>query len=62
MGAPNFYIGYKIGHAKYCVFFHDGVKSHPDGSEFYDLRIFKNKKDLNTFVKVLKTEDIRKNK
>jgi len=39
----------KIGHSKYVVSYHNGVKKHKDGSEFYDISIFKNKKDLATF-------------
>lgn len=42
-----------VGKAKYVVSFHDGIKKHSDGSAFYDLRSFKNKKDFNTFVKNL---------
>jgi hypothetical protein len=30
----------------YLVDFHDGVKTHPDGSAFYDLRIAHNQKEL----------------
>ena len=33
-----------IGTAKYVVNFHDGIKRHNDGSRFYDIRIFSNKK------------------
>lgn len=42
-----------VGKAKYVVSFHDGIKKHSDGSAFYDLISFKNKKDFNTFVKNL---------
>ena len=38
------------GKAKYVVNFHDGEKKHKDGSEFYDIRIFKNIKDLKEFT------------
>jgi hypothetical protein len=43
-----------VGKAKYTVNFHDGVKTHKDGSPFYDMRIFKNKTDLNNFIAKLK--------
>ena len=43
-----------IGKAKYVISYHDGVKKHNDGSDFYDIRIFSNKKDRDTFVKTLK--------
>jgi len=49
----KFYIQYGIGHAKYVVNFHNGIQKHNDGSPFYDIRIFKNKKKLNTFVSEL---------
>jgi hypothetical protein len=45
-----------VGKAKYTVNFHDGVKTHKDGSPFYDMRIFKNKTDLNNFIAKLKKE------
>jgi hypothetical protein len=45
-----FYIQYGIGHAKYVVNFHDGIKKHPDGSDFFDIEIFKNKKNLQDFI------------
>lgn len=49
-------IQYGIGKAKYVVSFHDGIKKHPDGSEFWDMEIFKNKKKLNAFVSKLRSE------
>lgn len=42
----TFYTQYKIGKAKYVLNFHDGIKKHADGSNFFDIAIFKNKKDL----------------
>jgi uncharacterized protein YbaA (DUF1428 family) len=38
-----------VGKAKYVVNFHDEVKLNDDGSMFFDIRIFKNKKDFNAF-------------
>jgi hypothetical protein len=49
-------IMYGVGKAKYLVNFHDGEKKHKDGSEFYDIRIFKNKKDLKAFTNDLRTQ------
>ena len=46
-------IMFSVGRAKYVVNYHDGIKSHGDGSPFYDMSIFKNKTDLNTFVSQL---------
>jgi len=39
-----------IGKAKYTISYHDGKKKHKDGSDFFDMKIFKNKKDLSDFV------------
>ena len=50
----RFNLMYGIGKAKYVVNFHDGVKKHNDGSDFFDIAIFKNKKKLNAFVSELK--------
>lgn len=38
-----------IGKAKYTISYHDGVKKHKDGSDFFDIEIFKNKKKLKKF-------------
>ena len=45
-----------VGKSKYVVNYHDGKKTHKDGSEFYDIAIFKNKVDLNNFIKKLTSE------
>ncbi len=51
-------IQYNIGKAKYLVSYYNGIKKHKDGSEFYDIVIFKNKKKLNQFIKnIIKKED-----
>jgi hypothetical protein len=52
----KYYIMYGVGKAKYVVNFHDGEKKHKDGSEFYDIRIFKNIKDLEAFTNDLRTQ------
>ena len=49
----RFNIQYGVGKTKYLVSFHDGIKKNEDGSDFFDCRIFKNKKKLNSFLKVL---------
>lgn len=43
-------INYNIGRVKYVVNFHDGIKKYKDGSNFYDIRLFSNKKKMNAFV------------
>lgn len=35
-----------VGRAKYIINYHDGVKKHKDGSDFFDINIFSNKKDF----------------
>lgn len=49
-----FNLKFNVGSAKYLVSYHNGEKFHPDGSEFFDIAIFKNKKKLNEFIKELK--------
>jgi len=49
-------IMFSVGRAKYVVNYHDGVKTHRDGSPFYDINILKNKKDLESFVSTLISE------
>ena len=53
-------IQYNIGHAKYVVNFHDGKKTHNDGSKFFDIEIFKNKVKLEKFEKELASKGYRK--
>ena len=52
----QFNVRSNIGKAKYVVNFHDGVKQHDDGSEFYDIMIFCNKRKLNQFIRGLRKE------
>ena len=42
-----------IGKVKYVVNYHDGIKTHKDGSKFYDIATFKNKKKRGNFIKEL---------
>ena len=45
-----FYIQQNIGKAKYVVNYYDGTKKHGDGSPFFDVAIFSNKRNLNGFI------------
>jgi hypothetical protein len=45
-----------IGKAKYVVNFYDGVKQNKDGSPFFDIKIFKNKKKKAAFIKSLEEQ------
>lgn len=49
-------IQYNVGKSKYVVNFHDGIKTHKDGSPFFDMQLFKNKVALNQFTNKLKNE------
>ena len=51
----RFHIQNNIGNAKYVVSHHDGEKKHRDGSDFFDVSIFKNKKKLAKFVSSLRS-------
>lgn len=43
-----------IGKARHVVSFHDGIKTHADGSPFFDTAIFRNKKRRDEFIEGLK--------
>ncbi len=45
----TFHTRTNVGNAKYVVNHHDGVKTHQDGSPFFDVAIFSNKKELKHF-------------
>lgn len=49
-----FYVQTNIGRVKYVVNYHDGCKKHRDGSNFFDIATFKNKKKLASFISDLK--------
>ncbi len=50
----TFRIMFNIGKSKYVVNFCDGQKAHRDGSPFFDIRIFKNKRIMASFITDLK--------
>ena len=52
-GKKRYYQKDGIGKAKYTISYHDGKKKHKDGSDFFDIQTFKNKKDLAKFVNTL---------
>lgn len=49
----RFYTMNNVGKAKYVVNHHDGEKAHPDGSPFFDISIFTNKRKRNAFIRDL---------
>lgn len=56
----TYYVMYNVGKAKYLLNYHDGVKTHKDGSKFNDIEIFSNKKKLEKKIKELKGEGYEK--
>lgn len=55
-GKKAFKVNPAIGSSKYSISSHDGVKKHKDGSDFYDIQIFKNKVDLEKGIKDYKSK------
>ena len=51
--AKVYYERDRVGSTKYTVNFHDGVSTHNDGSPFFDIALFSNKKKKNTFIEGL---------
>jgi hypothetical protein len=49
-----------IGNCKYSVNFSNGIKKYPDGSEFFDIRLFKNKYKKQCFINQLKINGYKK--
>ena len=45
-----------IGKVKYSISFHDGKKTHSDGSPFDDIMIFKNKVKFKKAIKDLENK------
>jgi len=52
----EFHIQHNIGRANYVVNYHDGEKKHNDGSDFFDISIFSNKKVMVRFTTKLRCE------
>ncbi len=49
----EFYTRGNVGSSKYTINVKDGKKTHPDGSEFFGIEIFKNKKKYEARIKEL---------
>lgn len=47
----QFTVNPQIGHAKYSISSQDGVKTHKDGSLFWDIELFGNKLNLIKGIK-----------
>lgn len=60
VGSPKeYYVMENIGRSKYVVNYHDGIKTHPDGSDFYDIAIFRNKPSMEAFIQELTRKGYR---
>jgi hypothetical protein len=47
---------YNIGKVKYVINYHNGIDKHNDGSDFFGIYTFKNKKKFEAKIKKLKIE------
>lgn len=56
----TFYRMDNIGKAKYTINYHDGKSTHKDGSPFFGIKIFNNKKELIGFENKLISEGYKK--
>lgn len=52
-------IDYNIGKVKYLVSYSNGTKKHKDGSEFWDIACFSNKKKMEKFVNQLFVKELK---
>lgn len=50
----TYYTQTNVGTARHTVSFHDGQKAHHDGSPFFDIRIFSNKRKRDSFCRELR--------
>jgi len=50
MSMSKCYLQENIGRSRYVVNYHDGEKMHKDGSPFYDIKIFRNRKKARAFM------------
>jgi bloom syndrome protein len=55
-GKKAFKVNPPIGKAKYSISSHNGSSTHNDGSDFWDIKIFKNKVDLEKGIKDYKSK------
>lgn len=56
LGKKSYSEQFNVGKAKYVINYHDGIKTHKDGSPFSDIFISKNKKDHANKIKSLKND------
>ncbi len=56
----TYHLAENVGKSKHVVSFHNGEKKHKDGSRFFDVAIFSNKRKLERFTKTLQAEGYTK--
>ena len=49
----EFNLMFNVGMAKYVINYHDGKKFHNDGSRFFDILLFRNKRKFEKTIKTL---------
>jgi hypothetical protein len=54
MNTPRFHTLANIGKVRHAVSYHDGLKTHADGSPFFDLATMRNKRARDAFCKRLR--------
>jgi hypothetical protein len=52
----KFNLMYNIGKVKYVINYHNGIDKHKDGSNFFGIYTFRNKKKFDAKIKELKNE------
>jgi hypothetical protein len=56
----RYHVQENIGKARYVVNFSDGTKFNRDGSEFWDVAIFSNKKEMEQFIEELEQQKVNR--
>lgn len=51
----RFNLMYNIGKVKYVINYHNGIDKHKDGSDFFGIYTFHNKKKFEAKIKELKS-------
>jgi len=49
----EFNLMYNVGRAKYVINYHNGKRFHIDGSRFFDILLFRNKRKFDNAIKTL---------
>lgn len=52
----EFNLMYNIGKCKYVINYHDGIETHKDGSKFFGIKTFSNKKKFEKEIKNLQEQ------